>query len=166
MDASDKIALAALMVSVLVAGGSVIGFLINRSAAKHADEKAERATAAAERSAVAQERMARVSELQMMSTASIEQTAAWQLTHFQGDAYMLENLGGGPAYDVTVGPVHPSLNVISPNGEPDRMDPGDQLKLHVFQSMATSDDRILVTWQDSPWDGKRREWKRSLPPSR
>ncbi|MBT9273622.1 hypothetical protein KMZ32_05980 [Phycicoccus sp. MAQZ13P-2] len=145
---------------------AVVGFVINRASAKGADDKASRAAAAAERSAVALEQMARAAEAQQIQAAlnGDAPRAAWRLTHFQGVAFELENVGRAPAYEVLVEAADPSLIVHPPPSEEMLVvETSETLKFAAKIRSSTTDDRVLVSWAEAP-GGRRHDWRRALPP--
>lgn len=168
MGNSEWIAFGSFIVAAIALVGTAVGYLLNRAGVREAETKAERATMAAERSAVALERAARAQELQMVRAAANSPTpkAVWRMSRHSGDAFILENVGTSPAYDVEVKAVHPNLHVMGiTESQGDEVKPGEAVKFHAFISLATSDDRVEVHWSDSPRGRDRHEWTRALPPA-
>lgn len=84
----------------------------------------------------------------------------WSLTHWNGDAYKLENMGTLTAADVTV-TAHESLRM--PNVIVQDIPPHEALTFMAVRTMATSDSTITVTWRDDTSDASQ-VWKYPLPP--
>jgi hypothetical protein len=131
--------------------------------AQDADALAGRAAEAADRSASAMERMAVAMEQRAINDERHAPTAsaAWQLEHYQRDAYLLSNAGRGTAYDVRVEPGDHMFTDNLPDGA--TIAPGGAARFLAGSSLATRDDTMTVTWSNHP-GGERLAWTRPLPP--
>lgn len=88
---------------------------------------------------------------------------AWSLTHFQGDKYMLTNVGEAPAFNVQIS-AHESLMKMGPWTLEERVGPGEAITFMALRTMGTSDSTITVEWSDDPEDDERHSWRYPLPP--
>lgn len=166
--------------------GTLIGWILNRRAAKaaaadakKADERADRAAGAAERSADAQERLAQLFSEFLTSSereaAGVPETGAaqgvkihesarqrsvhWTVEREKGQRYTLVNLGG-TARNVRLRSEN-ALSLEGPQEPVDTMSTHDSISFVAFGSWQTGTPALIVTWQDE--DGTPREWRRVLP---
>lgn len=140
---SGVIAIVALVVSV-------IGQRASDAHAKRSADAAERMAAALERQYLERER------------ASDTPGVAWRLEHFQGDTYMLTNVGRAPAYRVHVDTG--DISIVRGEMDHEEIDADGWIKFLAALSLGTTDDTITVTWADSPHSEPSHDWKRPLPP--
>jgi len=88
---------------------------------------------------------------------------AWSLTHFQGDKYMLTNVGDATAYNVQVS-AHESVHKHGEWAERDQLRPGEATTFMAVRTMGTTDSTITVEWSDEPGGEERESWRYPLPP--
>ena len=86
----------------------------------------------------------------------------WTLEHHDGYVYLLTNVGGQGAEEVTVAG-HESLVLRAP--DPQDVAPGEAITFFAMRTLATSDSTITVAWRE-PSNGERRQWRYPLPPRR
>ena len=93
--------------------------------------------------------------------AAVPERVAWSLTHFQGDTYMLENVGTGVAHDVVVSA---DETLLQPGEWPreETMRPSDNVTFMAVLTFGTRDSTITVTWNND--DGEPDTWRYPLPP--
>lgn len=150
MDAQGWVAAISLLISVIALVFSTIG-------QRRANASAERAANAAERMADALERQAIEAE-QASGTPGV----AWELEHFQRDAYTLTNVGRAPAYEVKLdlGDIRISRGAL----EHDVITADGQVKFIASRTLGVRDGTVTVSWAAEPGSTQRSEWKRLLPP--
>jgi len=167
MNSSDWIALGSLVIAISSALSSLVGFLSNRRHVRAAEDKAERATAAAERSANALERTAQAAERHSVvaSRSNGRPRVAWRLTRGGGDSFLLMNAGTATAYDVAIEPMDEHTGFHGPEpGAGVEIAPTEDVRFFAALTLASTDDRMLVSWLDHPEAEHRHEWRRNLPP--
>lgn len=89
----------------------------------------------------------------------------WQLSHWQGDTYAIENVGDAPAFNVIL-TGHPTL--VGPDvvdGGPD-LAPGDQMLFMAVAALQTESRAIDISWlaASDGLDSDRLHRSRHLPP--
>ena len=95
-------------------------------------------------------------------TARAPAKVSWALSHFQNDAYLLENTGNASAFDVTLS----ADETLLQRGEWNRageMQPGEAVKFMAIRTMGTRDSTITVQWRDGR-EGDFQTWRYPLPP--
>lgn len=87
----------------------------------------------------------------------------WSLQHFNGDTYILENLGEATAYNVRVS-AHESL--LQPQEWPtaEKIRPNEALTFMAARTMGTSDSTITVSWTPTEEPTEAGTWRYPLPP--
>lgn len=139
-----------------------------REEARRSEASAERAENAAALSIDALEKIARGIESladARSGAASLlpleSQRVRWTLDHFQGDTYILTNVGSLTARDVQV-TADPTL--MTPGELPMAQDmrPDDSVTFMAVATFGTRDKTITVEWSDE--DGERESWRYPLPP--
>jgi hypothetical protein len=149
----DWQAVGVLVSSVLAVVAIVVSVVGQRASDAHA-----------KRSADAAERMASALERQSLERERTSDTpgVAWRLEHFNGDTYMLTNVGRAPAYRVHVDTG--DISVVRGDMDHNAVDADGWIKFLAVLTLGTTDDTITVTWADSPGGDRTHEWKRPLPP--
>jgi hypothetical protein len=138
-----------------------------------AEAKAERAEAAAaltidQMSRMAEALEALASHLHIASSGRDGGTidplpVRWQLTHFGGDTYKLENIGAAVAHRVEVSS-HPTLFSGNFTGGPD-VGIGEAITFMAAVTFGTQDSTITVTWSSNDALATPRQiWRYPLPP--
>lgn len=84
----------------------------------------------------------------------------WSLKWFDGDRYMLENIGTATAYDVELS-AHETMGLVGVEGDP-TLEPDDSVTFYAAVDMETEDTRIRVSWRPAP-DAEPKTWSRALP---
>ena len=163
--------------------GVAITFVLTRRGQKQDRDHAERAERSAEASAERSENAAALTidnmtriadavealsvrefkfDATLFSPEAVEKVA-WDLSHFQGDAYLLTNTGNATAFSVQIS-AHKSL--MTPGELPDRQDlrPGEAIKFMAARSMGTTDSTITVEWSNDEPESERDVWRYPLPP--
>lgn len=145
--------------------------------AQRAREDAERSEASAERAeraaALSIDTMGRIAEaVEALSKkefgASVlpespPERVRWSLEHFNGDTYMLRNIGNATAFNVQV-LADPTLMTGGelPTGQDLR--PDDSVTFMALASMGTRDKTITVKWSTGPEAAEEDVWRYPLPP--
>jgi hypothetical protein len=95
------------------------------------------------------------------SPAASPLRVAWSLTHFQGDRYMLENVGAATVYAVKLSA---DESLLQPEELPsaEQMRPGDNVTFMAARTFGTTDSTITVSWNDE--SGDPQDWRYPLPP--
>lgn len=124
MSVSDPVWLS-LLLTLLVAIGTLVGFMVNRRDARKASVAAERALKASLDRTASQGDMAQSLRQLAGRTETLEsvidqylprRAAEWELSHRHGDAYELQNVGEASGYEVRVtSPNALRLDVRAPN---------------------------------------------------
>lgn len=87
----------------------------------------------------------------------------WKLTHFNGDTYMLDNIGDKTAIRVEASVAEDSHLYF-------RKPPVQDLPAHealtfmAGRTFGTSDSTITIQWSDPDTPDRRHEWRFPLPP--
>ena len=183
----DFAALVQTIATIVALVGVIVSFSLTRRGQKQdlflsreQAERAERAQKAGEASAERAEKAASLTIDTMTRIAdALDKIAAqgiggstllasappervsWSLTHFQGDKYMLENVGTATALDVQLSA---DETLLQPGEWPheDRMRPADSLTFMAAMTFGTRDSTITVTWTTE--DGEPDAWRYPLPP--
>lgn len=146
--------------------------------AKRAREEAERSEASAQRAeraaALSIDTLARIAEaVEGLASKSFNASAIpepepervrWSLEHFNGDMYMLRNVGTATAFKVALS-ADPTLMVPRGFPETQNLRPDDSLTFMALTTMGTRDRTIQVEWSvsDKP-DAETDVWRYPLPP--
>lgn len=92
------------------------------------------------------------------------QRVRWTLEHFQGDTYILTNVGTATAHNVRVS-ADPTLMLADQLPAAASMRPDDTVTFMAARTMDTRDSTITVTWADSDGPGAADDvWRYPLPP--
>jgi len=169
-----------LLVSVVVAVGACVGFVVSRRDVREARKDASTATESATAALAQSRRMADSQEAMVVAigaisnrTDSLEELlakrfpmpeAAWEIRYRRGDSYDLQNIGKASAYEVDV----VSDNAVAFRG-PDQVaewKAGASEKLLAVGSQQTGTPRIMVRWRSTAIDPKLQEWSSPVPPKR
>lgn len=143
-----------------------------REEAKRADAAAERSERAAALSIDTLERIAEAVEAVAAKDSgrtgllpgAPPARVRWVLRHFNGDTYMLQNVGNATAFDVCLSA---DASMLTPGGLPtaDVMRPDDSVTFMAVLTMGTRDSTIAVEWADAEGrDAERQSWRYPLPP--
>jgi hypothetical protein len=141
----------------------------SQRASEAAAERAERASAltidALTRIADSVESLAaRERDPNTLLAAALQPRVRWSLKHFQGDRYILENIGDAIAHGVTVSAHESMIGPEAVEGGPDLL-PDEVMTFIALRTMGTTDSTITVRWTGDPADGAESEWRYPLPPS-
>lgn len=174
MDFNDP-AWLSLVVAILVAVGSVVGFMVNRGASKQAEINAARALTASLERASSQSDMAESLRQLSGRTTTLEsvldqylpkRAAAWDLRYLRGDSYELLNVGAASGYEVRVtSPNAVRLDVDAPDPVPE-LKQGESVTVFAVGSMQTGTPTIRVEWRATPVSLDTESWSRPVPPKR
>lgn len=85
----------------------------------------------------------------------------WSLTWHRGDKYMLENVGDGPAYDVTL-EAPKAIRFDKPERDDPTWEAGDARTFLIAQSFNFGSGELVVTYAQSP-GGEAKVWRRDFP---
>ncbi|MCU1480131.1 MAG: hypothetical protein JWQ19_917 [Subtercola sp.] len=85
----------------------------------------------------------------------------WSLNHFQGDTYILTNVGGVIAIQVDVSADESMIGPQNVTGGPD-LAPDEAITFMAARTFTTADSTITVTWTTNA-DGDRDVWRYPLP---
>ncbi|MCK2021981.1 hypothetical protein KZC52_03535 [Microbacterium sp. kSW2-24] len=101
-------------------------------------------------------------DLHLLPGAPAPTKVSWSLTHFQGDTYLLENVGEASALDVQLS----ADETLLQRGEWQRsgeLKPGEAIQFMAVRTMGTRDSTITVQWRNAG-DGEEQTWRYPLPP--
>lgn len=174
MNVSDPVWLS-LLLTLLVAIGTLVGFMVNRRDARKASVAAERALKASLDRTASQGDMAQSLRQLAGRTETLEsvidqylprRAAEWELSHRHGDAYELQNVGEASGYEVRVtSPNALRLDVRAPNPNPE-LKPGESVTVLAVGSSQTGTPTIRVEWLATPVSVDVKSWSRPAPPTR
>ena len=177
----DLASLIQAIATIVALLGVIVSFALTRQGQKQDLQLSKQAQAASEASAERAERAASltIDSLSRMAD-SLEEIAAeglrggdtllaaalpervrWRLTNFNGDTYMLKNVGTAIAYDVELSA---DETLLQPGEWPTegQMRPDDSLTFMAAVTFGTRDTTITVKWTTA--DGEPDVWRYPLPP--
>lgn len=103
-----------------------------------------------------------VDDIHVLAGAAPPTKVTWALRHFQGDAYILQNTGDAPAFDVVLSAdetlLHPDEWERS-----DELKPDEAITFMALRTFGTRDSTISVQWRNDP-EGEEQTWRYPLPP--
>lgn len=167
----ETLANIATTIGIVVAlAGAVVGSVLTWRGQKQDREIAEASASRAESAAALTEQYTQrvVDALETLAKKDLGSGPAelrhmgvrWELTHYEGDTYKLENIGDEPAHGVAIS-ADPSLLLRAPASQV--VAPGEALTFMAAATMATRDRTITIIWAD-PSNSGPGEWRYPLPP--
>lgn len=150
--------IANIATTVGVIASIFFGVRAERAAARRSEAAAALSDENVRRAIDALERMA--AHDPVSGSVELPERVEWNMTHHEGDSYLLQNTGSATASAVAVSAAPESHMIFR---EPDVSDlgPGEALTFIAARSMATSDSTMSVTWMEK---GQERSWRYPLPP--
>lgn len=104
-----------------------------------------------------------IGDLHVLGSGKSSAKVTWVLRHFQGDMYLLENVGEATAYDVSLD-ADPTLMRFGKEWDPTpEVKSGEVVQFGAVRTMGTRDSTITVQWRDGA-DGDLQTWRYPLPP--